>query len=319
MKKANNWDYAISITDLPSFSEHKAVIADINTKNGVGMISLPSFGAFPLKKRIRKAIILITELLYKNNNQDVEEIASEINWSFLLSKVKRVEPAEDLNTDVRLILNSQVFGWLRILTGMIFANRPWNAIGAFKKVLTLAFATGIYISIFSTPWQLSVAYTQSRFITLMLLSITSMVIWIVFAHQLWERATSKSQSQYRLLYNVTTVLTLSVITIINYLVLFSLFLLSIALFVPEGIFEAATDDGANNSVENYLRLAWLTTSLSLLVGAVGASVEKEGKIREVTYSYRQRNRYYEIEKQDDRDEDEAYAGVQQTHKEQDKS
>lgn len=321
MKEENNWDYAIAITDLPSFSERKAVIADLSTKNGVGLISLPSFGAFPLKKRMSKAITSITELLYKHADQDIEEeITEEIDLYFLLSKIKRVTPKEDTNTDIRFILNSRIIGWLRVLSGMVFANRPWKALGAFKRILTLAFATGVYISIFSTPWQLSVAYTPSRFILLMTLSILGMVIWIIFAHDLWEKKTSKSQSQYRRLYNVTTVMTLTAITILNYLVIFSLFIISIALFVPEGIFDAATNEGTGD-FENYVNLAWLTASLGLLVGAVGATIEKEEKIRDVTYSYRQRNRYYEIEKQEQNDEadsDEAYGGTQQTHKEQSK-
>lgn len=322
LKETYGWDYAISITDLPSFSEGKAVIADVSTTNHVGIISLPSFGAFPLKKRISKAITLITELLYKHNEATVEkEVTTQINRRFSLSKVMQVDPEEDAETDIRFVLNSKIIGWLRILSGMVFANRPWRAIGTFKKMLTLAFATGIYISIFSTPWQLSVSYTPSRFISLMMLSMIGMVIWIIFAHHLWEKPTSKSQSQYRRLYNVTTVITLFVITLINYFLLFILFLLSISLFVPEGIFDAVTNEGADESIEDYLRLAWLTASLSLLVGAVGATVEKEEKIREVTYSYRQKNRYYEIEKQDESDEDAetSYDGVQQTHKEQDES
>ncbi len=319
MKEENKWDYAVAITDLPSFSERKVVIADLSTKNNVGLISLPSFGAFPLKKRMSKAITSVVELLYKQRDQDIEEeITEDIDLHFLFSKIKRVTPNEDTNTDIRFILNSRIIGWLRVLLGMVFANRPWKALGAFKRILTLAFATGVYISIFSTPWQLSVAYTPLRFIILMILSMIGMVIWIIFAHELWEKRSSKSQSQYRRLYNVTTIMTLGVITILNYLVLYSLFIISIALFVPEGIFDAATNEGVGD-LENYLNLAWLVASLSLLVGAVGATIEKEEKIREVTYSYRQRNRYYEIEKQekgDDENVKESYGGTQQTHKEQ---
>ncbi|HLR60383.1 MAG TPA: hypothetical protein VK094_07935 [Pseudogracilibacillus sp.] len=322
VKEESNWDYVISITDLPSFSAHKVVMADISTENGVGLISLPSFGAFPLKRRIIKALTYIGEILYKNHQKKVEEITQDMKWNFLFSNVKRVTPEEATNTNIRFVLQNRIIGWLRVLTGMVFANRPWQAIGSFKKVLTLSFATGTYISIFSTPWQLSVAYTPSRFILLMLLSMTGMVVWINIAHNLWEKKSSKSQSQYRILYNVTTIMTLVVITVINYAVLLSLFTLSISLFVPEGIFDAATDEGATSQVESYLRLAWLTASLALLVGAVGATIEKEEVIRSATYSYRQRNRYYEIEKQEESDkqaDEESYSGTQQTHKEQDES
>lgn len=322
VKEENEWDYVISITDLPSFSARKVVIADVSTGSGVGLISLPSFGAFPLKRRIIRALTYIGKLLYQKNHEDIEKVAQDIKLNFVFSNVKSVTPEEATNTDIRFILQSRIIGWLRVLTGMVFANRPWQAIGSFKKVLTLSFATGTYISIFSTPWQLSVAYTPSRFVLLMLLSMTGMVLWINFAHNLWEKKSSKSQSQYRILYNVTTILTLVVITVINYAVLLTLFALSISLFVPEGIFDAATNEGATSQAESYLRLAWLTASLALLVGAVGATVEKEEVIRSATYSYRQRNRYYEIEKQEENDkqaDEDSYSGTQQTHKEQDES
>lgn len=322
VKEESNWDYVISITDLPSFSAHKVVMTDISTRSGVGLISLPSFGAFPLKRRIIKALTYIGEILYKNHQEKIEEITQNMKWNFLFSNVKRVTPEEATNTNIRFVLQNRIIGWLRVLTGMVFANRPWQAIGSFKKVLTLSFATGTYISIFSTPWQLSVAYTPTRFVLLMLLSMTGMVVWINIAHNLWEKKSSKSQSQYRILYNVTTIMTLVVITIINYAVLLTLFTLSISLFVPEGIFDAATNEGATSQVESYLRLAWLTASLALLVGAVGATIEKEEVIRSATYSYRQRNRYYEIEKQEESDEqadEDSYSGTQQTHKEQDES
>ena len=320
LKKARNWHYAICITDLPSFSQHKAVIADVSSQRGAALLSLPSFGAFPLRRRIVKAVTFIVELLHNHGREDnKEDEISHINWRFLFSRIKRVVPEESNNTDTRFILSSSIIGWMRVLSGMTFANRPWMALASFKQILTLAFATGTYISIFSLPWQLSVNYSIPRFMMLMGLSIIGMVTWIIFAHHLWEKASSKSQSQYRILYNITTVMTLMVITIINYAVLYVLFTFSILLFVPEGIFNSWTQGNTDDSLESFMRLAWLITSLGVLAGSVGATVEKEEKIRHVTYSYRQRNRYYEIEqqrKQENRnDSKESYAGTRQTHRE----
>src|SRR5699024_975138 len=145
-----------------------------------------------------------------------------------------------------------IIGLSRVLAGMVYANKPWKTLGSFKTILTLAFATGTYISMFSIPGQLSVAYTPARFILLMSLALPRRVVWMISAHHLWEKSTSKTQVQYRRLYNMTTVLTPAFITIMNYLGLFIVFTLSISIFVPEGIFDAATKEGANNSIENYL-------------------------------------------------------------------
>src|SRR5699024_12586701 len=116
-------------------------------------------------------------------------------------------------------------------------------------------------------------YTPGRFVLLMSLSMIGMVVWMIFAHHLWEKSTSKTQIQYRRLYNMTTVMTLAFITVMNYLVLFVVFALSISILVPEGIFDAASKEVAHNSIENYFRLAWLATLLCLLLVALGSSLE----------------------------------------------
>lgn len=324
MLEKNGWDYAICITDLPSFSEHKVVVANVSTKRGAALISLPAFGAFPLKKRIRKAVTFITELFWLNQDkQEEEEIVTRMRWNFLFTKVKRVIPEEDMHTNVRFILQSKVIGWLRVLVAMVYANRPWKALTSFNKILTLAFATGTYIAIFSTSWKLSVAFTVPRFILLMLLSITGMVLWITFAHNLWEKSSSTSQSQYRVLYNVTTTLTLMVITLITYVLLFVLFMFSISLFVPQALFETWTNADGRNTIEHFLGLTWFITSLGLLAGAVGVTSEKEEKIRRLTYSYRQLYRYYEIEQNEETKssteeaEQETDEQTKQSHREDD--
>src|SRR5699024_12129325 len=93
-----------------------------------------------------------------------------------------------------------------------------------------------YITIFPTPWELSMLYTLPRFITLMLVTILGMVIWIIFAHQLWEKRTSKGDPRLRKLYNYTTVTSLIGVMFVNYIILFFFFLVSIALFVFPGLF-----------------------------------------------------------------------------------
>lgn len=323
MKKEYNWDYAICTTDLPSISDHKAVISDVSTTHGAALISLPTFGAIFVKSRMRTVLTSIIHLLYNHRERDEkEEVESDMNVRFLFSKTKQVIPEENLKTDVRFILNSRFIGWLYILVGMVFANRPWREIMSFNKVITLAFATGTYISIFSTPWKLSVNYTSSRFIILMLFSIFGLVIWIILSHNLWEKSSAKNQNQYRVLYNITTVMTLFVITVINYIVLFALLIGTISLFVPEGLFQAQTGVDTGSSLRNLLQLSWLVSSLGLLAGAVGATTEREEKIRHITYSYRQLYRYYEIEKERENDKKEEgrkkpYKGMEQSHRESD--
>lgn len=46
LKEMNHWDYVISLTDLPIFSDQLIVLADVDVKASIAQISLPAFGIF---------------------------------------------------------------------------------------------------------------------------------------------------------------------------------------------------------------------------------------------------------------------------------
>ena len=41
-------------------------------------------------------------------------------------------------------------GHLRLWSGMVFANRPWKMLPAFKGAIAAAFATGAYVLVISS-------------------------------------------------------------------------------------------------------------------------------------------------------------------------
>lgn len=127
------------------------------------------------------------------------------------------------------------------------------------------------------PWELSVIYSPFRLILLMIIAILGMAGWLLYAHQLLERKTAKSQRVYRYIYNSTTLVTLSVITLMNYFILYILLIISITLFVPVDLFNSWTSAKAQFTFTNYLRLIWFVASLGLLAGAMGSTVEDEEK------------------------------------------
>src|SRR5699024_9604388 len=73
-----------------------------------------------------------------------------------------------------------------------------------------------------------------------------------------------------------------------------LLVISILIFVPMGLFETWTDVEVNVTWPDYLTLIWFTSSLGVLAGAFGSTVEEEDKIRNITYSYRQLFRYRQL-------------------------
>ena len=111
----------------------------------------------------------------------------------------------------------------------------------------------------------------------MLIGILGMTGWLLYAHQLIERKTSKSQRVYRYIYNFTTIFTLFIITLLNYIILYLLLAVSVSLFVPPSLFNQWTSAHPHFTFINYVKLVWFVSSLGLLAGAMGSTVENEEK------------------------------------------
>jgi hypothetical protein len=90
------------------------------------------------------------------------------------------------------------------------------------------------------------------------------------------------------LYNASTALTLGVAVLFSYAVLFVLVLLAAGFFLESGFLQSNL--GHPVGVSDYVRLAWMATSLATVAGALGSGLEDEETVREATYGYRQQRR-----------------------------
>lgn len=302
IKKNKDWDYAVCLTDLPLFHNKNIVGADISLKHAVAQLSIPVFGWLPRKKRIENSIVqIIREIFYyKGNPEKVEELEKS-NPEFLLqkqfpvSRVKRLSSNDDhVGKEARYIVFPKKLGILRLLMGMTQANRPMSIMPSFKRIIAIAFSTGIFGLIFTTIWELSYLLSTYRLLALNAAAIGLMVFWIVAAHNLWEGKSVRTDSKLRRLYNQTTVLTLLISVLIYYAVLFTLFLVTIVIVIPPDVYDFSVDLKGEFTFLHFLRLAWIATSISTIVGAIGASLENDELVRDITYGYRQKRRYNDI-------------------------
>lgn len=229
----------------------------------------------------------------------------KLKEAFHFSIIRREHPpGENEEKRVRFIMKPRISGLVRVLFGMAIANRPWTIMPSFKGVVALAFATGAYGLIFPTLWKLSASYELPRFFLIMIASILAMIIWIVFAHDLWEKADKNNINNLRWLYNAATIITLTTSIFMYYVALFVLFLAAVTIFVPIGLF--ADQTGQEIEITNYIKLAWLATSVSTAAGAIGSGLEKTEEVRKITYGYRQYIRYEQIKQEEKKKEQEKY-------------
>ncbi|RKQ97225.1 hypothetical protein C7446_2648 [Kushneria sinocarnis] len=305
------WDYAICLTDLPIVTRRHVVVADVSVTDGVALISLPALGSVPMLRRLREAILqLVSEMHHGSSDREREQQNEQVQetdapsrlrgsgarqlmgrrLSECLSPIHRTRPTDERNEiDVRFVSKRNLFGHLRLLSGMVRANRPWTIFPAFRNIVAVAFATGAYGLIFPTMWRLADAYGIWRHVLVMLAAMIAMIVWIILAHGLWEGSRNKARPLLVQLYNATTVITLGTAVLLYYAVLLLLFALAVTLFVPTDLLH--TTLGHPIGPMQYATLAWLVTSVATVAGALGAGLESDETVRRATYGYRQRRRH----------------------------
>lgn len=80
---------------------------------------------------------------------------------------------------------STIRGRLRLVAGMVRANRPWRLMLGLSSALAAALATSAFGLTQNTIWQLADALDLWRLALAALGSIASPVVWLIADHELW--------------------------------------------------------------------------------------------------------------------------------------
>src|ERR687889_113852 len=241
------WELAICLTDLPIRADGQPLVALVSTAYKAAVLSLPPLGVTLLRRRVREATLQLVNELYEGRHElrrdgkdrDEEEVGAGASTeearrpgprphrlvgrrlTELLSPIRRITPTDEDDVDVRFV-SPKVRGHLRLLAGMVLANRPWRLFTTMKGTLAAAFATAADALVMPIIWQMADSLSWVRLLALMVLAIVAMVFWIIVAHHLWERPAEQEARDKAALYNAATVLTLSVAVLFSYAVLFVL-------------------------------------------------------------------------------------------------
>jgi len=166
---------------------------------------------------------------------------------------------------------------------MVRANRPGRALLGLPELLVGFFGTAAVSIINSTIWQVGDALDGLRLVVIMLLGLTALVAWLIVATNLWEKPDRETPAELTRMFNLGTILTLTLATTVSYVVLFAGTVLVAALLIDPSVLETTLQRPVE--VTDYLTLAWLTSSLATVGGAIGSGLEDEETVRAAAYGY----------------------------------
>jgi uncharacterized membrane protein len=258
------WDFTVVVTDLPLRHGSRPVSRHVSRTHGVALVSLPALGALHLKRRLRRVLReLAGELVGAGSS--LREIAADAEDGSRFPYVPTV-----------------IFGHLRLLAGMVRANRPWRLAERLYGVLAAAFAAGAYGIVASDMWRLSAALSWWRLLAMCLASLAVTIVAVIVAHELWERAPDSRARAQVLLFNVTTVITVTIGIASLYAALFVLVLANAVLVITVPVLADAL--GRDASARDYVTLAWFAASFATVAGALGTVLESDTAVREAAYA-----------------------------------
>ncbi len=271
---AESEDLVVYLTDLPRRENTLPVVADVSADHRFALISVPGVGGIQIERRIRT----VTELAISQMLGDPELTPTGAARRF---------PSAQIASGIRYFTPPGLRR-LRLLSGMVRANRPWRLVTGLSKVLVAAFATGAIALATDTIWMFADTMGPWRMSAVTVLSVVAMILWLILDHELWERPRSAAERDRSVLYNLATVITLVVGVGVLYVALFCLLLFTACLALSPELLSPVLRHGV--SFSDYLTLAWLLASIATIGGALGSGLEDDTAVKEAAYGARQRQR-----------------------------
>ncbi|MEU9826321.1 hypothetical protein [Micromonospora chersina] len=279
-RTGDRWDVAICLTDLPLHTDGVPLVAQTSGRRRVAMVSLPALGLQQLRAARAAVPDMVSRLLTDASDQRVPRAG----WApaEMASRVTAIHQVVGKAGELGYVA-SPLIGRVRLLAGMVRANRPGRALLGLSKLLVGAFGTAAFALTTDTIWQMGDALGGLRLAVIMVLGLTALVAWLIVAHGLWEKPGRETPPELARLFNLGTILTLTLATAVSYLVLFAGTVLVGALLIDTSVLEQTLQRPVD--VTDYLTLAWITSSLATVGGAIGSGLENEETVRAAAYGY----------------------------------
>jgi hypothetical protein len=279
------WDLVVVLTDLPLRLARRPVVAHASPMHGVAVLSVPALGTLAVRRRLRDAVLrLIGALLGEAGDDGADGRADAARWRRISSRL--CELGSDVQGEaVSFRFTTRVFtGHLRLLFGMVRANRPWQLAARLSRALTAAAATGVFALVTPDIWSLASAFGWQRLTVVSVGSVLAIGMTLIVGARLWERVADPRTRQQVVLFNIATTATVVIGVAAFYAALFVLSLLGALLLVVPSLLADAINQPV--TFADYVEVAWLTSSLATVGGALGAGLESDDAVRRAAYTYR---------------------------------
>lgn len=283
------WRFVICLTDLPLHVARHPVTAHVSVSLGVGLVSVPALGPVAMETNVRQAVLrVIDRLLGSGSKAPRQGPPGPIPTAVLQELASPVGHADVEEGGTVRYVTAVVLGNLRLVLGMVRANRPWQLVTSLSGALVAALGTAAFGITSPGIWMIVEGAGWPRMVAVAVASVVSICASMIIVHGLWERSPSPPARERVILMNVATVATITIGILVHYVALFVINLVGAVALIDMGVIQQALKRPVG--FEMYLELAWLVASLATVGGALGAALESDQAVRAAAYGYRAEDR-----------------------------
>jgi hypothetical protein len=302
-REREGWDAVMFLTDLPRRSGTEPVAADVSIRHAAALISLPGIGWIRVRACVRDTIVYLLGRLTEGWRPDQRggRNGSSPGGSGAPAHPRPVLPRRPaaLGWMVREAVSPQpeidlclvLIGWrgrARLLFGMVRDNRPWVLVPHLASATAAAAAAAAVSIFYSSIWGMAEALPPWRLILIMMVAITAMAAWLLVYNHLWEPPAGHRTPAEAVLYNLSTAVTLVIGVACMYGILFVLALLAALVVIDTSFLHSQL--GHPVGIRDYATIVWLASSIGVVAGALGSSLDSEEAVLKAAYSRREQER-----------------------------
>ncbi len=278
-----DWDLAVAITELPLRLSHRALLSHASRTHGVALVSLPALGVL---RRRRRLYDLVADAVGTLIGDPERGRAAQSAGARLGIERRLAELAGDVDDDGGggAYVARVISGNLRLLAGMVGANHPWRLVGRLWRAMLAAVAAVAFGLVQFEVWRIATSIGPLRLTIAALASIVAASVTLIAGHGLWEQAPDPRVREQVTLFNLATTATVVFGITALYLSVFVASLLAALLLIEPSLL--SEELGRDMGAWDYVRLAWLTSTLGTIGGALGATLETDEAVREAAYAHR---------------------------------
>jgi hypothetical protein len=281
---AEDWKLALCLTDLPLRVGRRAMVGHASPTHRLAIVSVPALGGARRRRRALDTAVGLLRILIGQPPEEPAVRSAPHPHRLLRRLVNLAELGDEAARDVAGLAALVRGGRLRLLGGMVRANRPWRLTARLYRALIAALAAAALALVTSDVWRIATSLSVLRLALLTFLCVTLTVVSLIAAHDLWERGRGAGSRDQVHLFNAATALTVFIGVVSLYALLVAVTFAGAGLVITSTAFSEAI--GSDAGLADYLKLTWLASSLATVGGALGAALESDAAIREAAYAYR---------------------------------